>query len=202
MTSTFEALREATGKVRPPASHGCKPCEVVPGVWTAHFHDIEDSEALKKVAPSVTTVINCAPDKCPTKAGSYGDGVEVVVIDLLDDPEEYKKIDAMVEGPEKAEKKADLPKFPPEQLAGDAKKDFDRVIDLMEKAKSSGGASLVHCHASLSRSAVFVIAYLMKTEQLTAVQAVHKMKEQWDAVWPNDTFTKQLVEYEKELNNA
>jgi protein-tyrosine phosphatase len=194
-------VREATGKVRPPASHGCKPVEVVPGVWTAHFHDIEDIEALQKVSTGVTTVINCAPDKCPTKQGSYGKGVDVVVIDLLDDPEDYKKIDAMPEGPEKAKKKANLPAFPKEQLAGDAKKDFDRVVDLMEKAKASGGASLVHCHASLSRSAAFILAYLMKTEKLSAVEAVKKMKGQWDAVWPNDTFVKQLVEYEKEISS-
>lgn len=199
-TSTFETVRKATGKVRPPASHGCKPVEVVPGVWTAHFHDIEDAEALKKASPGVNLVINCAPDKCATKAGSYGDGIEVVVIDLLDDPEVMKKVDAMPEGPEKEKAKAELPKFPPEESAGDAKKDFDRVIEMMEKTRKSGGASMVHCHASLSRSAAFVVAYLMKTEKMTAVEAVKKMKTTWDAVWPNDTFVRQLCQYEIELN--
>ena len=33
--------------------------------------------------------------------GSYGEGIEVVVFDLLDDPAERKKVDAMPEGPEK-----------------------------------------------------------------------------------------------------
>jgi len=32
--STFEAVREATGLVRPPGSHGCKPVEILPGLWT------------------------------------------------------------------------------------------------------------------------------------------------------------------------
>ena len=33
--------------------------------------------------------------------GSYGEGIEVVVFDLLDDPPERKKVDGMPEGPEK-----------------------------------------------------------------------------------------------------
>ncbi len=35
----FVAFREVTGPIRPPASHGCPPVEVVPGLWTAHYHD-------------------------------------------------------------------------------------------------------------------------------------------------------------------
>ena len=36
MTS-FEAFREFTGWKRPGRDHGCKPVEIVPGLWTAHY---------------------------------------------------------------------------------------------------------------------------------------------------------------------
>ncbi|KAJ1425676.1 dual specificity phosphatase, partial [Ochromonadaceae sp. CCMP2298] len=62
-----------------------------------------------------------------------------------------------------------------------------------------GGATLIHCHASLSRSVAFILAYLMKTKALTALEAVEFMKPKWDAVWPNDKFVLQLIEYEQEL---
>jgi hypothetical protein len=46
-TSGFARLRAATGTVRPPGDHGCKPVEIVPGLWTAHFHDIDSPEKLR-----------------------------------------------------------------------------------------------------------------------------------------------------------
>ena len=96
--------RAATGGQRPKASHGCPPVEVLPGLWTAHFHDIEDREALLKAAPGITAVVNCAISQCPTKPGSYGDGIEVILIDLLDDPDKRKKVDAMSEGAPRSSK--------------------------------------------------------------------------------------------------
>ena len=54
--STFETLREVTGWVRPKHDHGCKPCTIVSGVWTAHYHDIDSKEKLAKVAPKVPHV--------------------------------------------------------------------------------------------------------------------------------------------------
>jgi protein-tyrosine phosphatase len=143
-------------------------------------------------------VINAGTDKCPTI--NYGEGIRTVTIDgLLDDPDPLKKVDAMADGPEKDAARTNLPVFPPEECAGDAKKDFARVNELIDGAIAEGGACLVHCHASLSRSVVFLLAYLMKTQGLSAVEAVHRMKPQWDATWPNDTFVAQLLEYEVEL---
>jgi len=147
--------------------------------------------------------VNCATEKCDTKTGSYGEGVEVLRIEgLLDDPDARKKVDAMPEGEEKEAARAALPSFPPEECAGDAKKDFERVITAMEAAKAGGGACMVHCYASLSRSVAFIMAYMMKTEKLTVVEAAKQMKEKWDAVWPNDSFVAQLIEYESELGVA
>lgn len=205
VTSTLAAVREVTGLQRSSHAHGCKPVEVLPGVWTAHFHDIEDAAALEKAtggAP-VKTVINCATEKCSTKTGSYGPDVEVLRVEgLLDDPEARKKVDAMAEGPEKEAAKAALPVFPAEECAGNAKQDFERVVAAMEAARSAGGASMVHCYASISRSVAFILAYMMRTQRMTVVEAAKQMKMQWDAVWPNDSFVEQLLEYERELGIA
>jgi protein-tyrosine phosphatase len=45
------------------------------------------------------------------------------------------------------------------------------MTKLTKLTQSSGGEVFVHCHASISRSAVFIIAYLMKHWKMTAVDA-------------------------------
>ena len=201
--AAFAAFRAKTGLVRPPASHGCPPTEILPGLWTAHFHEIEDEAQLKKAAPAVTCVVNAGCDKCPTQPGAYGDAVTLVRIEgLLDDPDAMKKVDAMPEGPEKVAARAALPAYTAEECAGDAKKDFERVNKIIADTRAAGGATLVHCHASLSRSVAFILAFIMKEQGCTACEAVDVMKPKWDATWPNNTFTKQLLEYEAELKAA
>jgi len=198
--ATYSSFRAATGTRRPPASHGCPPCEVVPGLWTAHFHDVDTLAKLSAAAPAVTVVVNAGCDKCPTKDGSYGPAIRVVTIDgLLDDPDPLKKVDAMPDGPDKDAARALLPSFAPEMCAGDARKDFERVNAIVDETIAAGGATLVHCHASLSRSVAFILAYLMSSRGLSLLEAVALMKPTWDAVWPNDTFSGQLIEYEREL---
>ena len=61
---------------------------------------------------------------------------------------------------------------------------------------------MIHCYASISRSAAFILAYMMKSQQITLEQAIKDMRAKWDATWPNDTFVEQLLEYEKELGLA
>ena len=112
--STFEQARAATGTIRPKAGHGCPPVLIVDGVWTAHFHDIDDLAKLTAVCGDIKCVVNCAIQQCPTVQGrldsaviadylsalhvhSYGDDIEVLLIDLLDDPEALKKAAAMPE---------------------------------------------------------------------------------------------------------
>ena len=91
MSTTFDVARDATGRVRPGHDHGCKPVEIVPGLWTAHFHDIEDIDQLRKACgPKVhlpvykhihmhmhghllgrmsrrnmASMLNSAPENCP-----------------------------------------------------------------------------------------------------------------------------------------
>ena len=99
---------------------------------------------------------------------------------------------------------------------GDAKRHFDRVILEMERTLLTGGGVprgvrldarrgvaaghvLVHCHASLSRSVAFLLAFFMKTKGMTLLEAGAFMKPKWDATWPCDRFVFQLMEYEREL---
>ena len=206
-TTTFASFREVTGLVRPPAAHGCPPVEIVPGLWTAHFHDIEDEPQLKKAAPAVTTIVNAATDKCHTQAGSYGADVKGVTIELLDDPDPLKKVDAMEEGAEKNAARAELYNsgvlhLAHNEAAGDARSHFGTVNAIIDETIAAGGATLVHCHASLSRSVAFILAYLMKSRKLGAAEAAALMKTKWSAVWPNNRFSVQLIEYEAELAAA
>ena len=70
------------------------------------------------------------------------------------------------------------------------------------KEVAAGGAAMVHCYASLSRSVVFILAYLMKTRGLTAAESAALMKSKWDATWPNDSFVTQLLRYEDDLRGV
>ena len=47
---------------------------------------------------------------------------------------------------------------------------FDRVNAAIDAARAAGGAGLVHCAASISRSAVFLLAYIMHTQKVTLAQ--------------------------------
>jgi hypothetical protein len=97
--STLAEIRALTGTVRPPGNHGNKPVEVIPGLWTATFADIETPEKLSAVAPSVTVVINAAAEACATGPGSYGDKVQVVRIEnFLDDPNPRKAVSPQLHG--------------------------------------------------------------------------------------------------------
>ena len=202
-SSSLASVRAVTTSRRPPGNHGCPGVEIIPGLWTAHFHDIETTDALRAVAPPVTVVVNVGTDKCPVV--SYGDGVRVVAIDLLDDPDELKAADNMPDGSDKDGVKSALL----ERLAtgddaglvpcGDARKDFETVNSLVDETLGGGGAVLIHCHASISRSAAFVLAYVMKTQRVTLAEATALLKSKWDACWPADSFVLQLIEYEKEL---
>jgi hypothetical protein len=65
----------------------------------------------------------------------YGPDVRVVIIDLLDDPDDVKHVDILPEGPAKDAARAALPVYPPEECAGDAKKDFELFYNLVETTK-------------------------------------------------------------------
>ena len=193
--TSFEAVREITGWVRPGHDHGCKPVEIVPGLWTAHYHDIDSLEKLKSAtggAP-IKLVVNSALCLCPARDGFYGPDVKVMEIPLEDDPDPRKLFDA---GKPTTSRCRD-PDVPLDQrCAGDALQHFDAVCTAVGATIASGGHALIHCMASLSRSVAFVLAYLMKAKRMPLLHACRFYKHKWDAVWPNDRFVLQLIEYE------
>ena len=177
----FEQVREITTNVRPPGTHGCKLTEIVPGLWTAHFEDINQTDSFTKlpITPPIGLVVNSAVayNQCPTYQGFYGPDIQVLSIPLYDDP---KVGEAHLH-------------------AGDAKQYFGVVNESITKTIASNKSVIVHCYASLSRSVCYLIAYLMETNNMSLLDATKFVKNKWDATWPNDSFVFQLIAYEKEL---
>jgi len=198
-TTTFEAFREATGWQRPGRDHGCPAVEVVPGVWTAHYHDIDSKEKLAQAtrgAP-IRLVVNSALCQCEARTGFYGPNVRVLEVPLEDDPDERKAFDAGKDGCQSA--CADPSVSPLKRCAGDIFPVFDSVNDEIDAVLKGGGAVLVHCHASLSRSAALILAYIMRQRRISLLAATKLTREKWDATWPCDRFGLALIEYEKRL---
>ena len=178
----FTAIRQITSYDRTPGTHGAKLTQVIPGLWTAHFNDIKEKDAFEKlteITPPMGLVVNAAVayDQCATCPGYYGPDVEVLMIDLFDDPKEGEA----------------------HTCAGDAKQYFRLVNSKIKATIESGKSVLVHCMASLSRSVVLIIAYLMESKSLTALDATIFLKNVWDPTWPNDRFVREMLEFEDEL---
>ena len=152
--STFEGFRQVTEWKRPGADHGCKPVEVVPGVWNAHYHNIDSKEKLFAAVPGIRLILNTATCQCAARTGFFGPDVEVLAIDLEDDPDERKKFDNG-QTVTSACANPDVPLS--KRFASDAKKDLARVNEATAKTIAEGGVVLVHCHASLSRSPAFIL---------------------------------------------
>ena len=90
------------------------------------------------------------------------------------------------------------------RCAGNAKKYFSSVSAKIHSIISEdGGDVLVHCHASISRSAVFILAYMLEYGgyNKSLPSAVAHMKSKWDATWPCDRFVMDLIELEESLDN-
>lgn len=184
MTS-FAAFREFTSWTRPGRDHGCPPVEIVPGLWTAHYHDIDSPEKLKSAtggAP-IKLVVNSALCQCASRDGFYGPNVKVMEIVLEDDPDPRKYFD---QGKPTTSNCKDGTVPLVNRFAGEAIADFDACSKAIDETLASGGHALVHCHASLSRSVAFLLAHLMRTRGLSLLGAAQLMKPKWDAVWPCD----------------
>lgn len=76
---------------------------------------------------------------------------------------------------------------------------FDEASDIIHNVALSGRRTLVHCVAGISRSASLVIAYLMKHQNLTLLEAYNHVKQKRSSIRPNCGFFKQLIEYENFL---
>ena len=73
---------------------------------------------------------------------------------------------------------------------------FERANEFMNKCKLSGGAVLVHCKYGISRSAAFVIAYLIKYMRYTTDSALKFLIQKRNQTKPNEGFMEQLYNYE------
>ena len=77
---------------------------------------------------------------------------------------------------------------------------METAINFIEQGKHYGSV-LVHCHKGISRSASFIIGYLMKKNSFTFIEALSHVQTCRPIVQPNDSFTAQLINYEVLLNN-
>ena len=71
---------------------------------------------------------------------------------------------------------------------------IDFIKEGIESPKAGG--TLVHCYAGVSRSAAFVVAYLMKANNWTLERAVAAVKAKRPTARPNSGFMKQLELFE------
>ena len=76
---------------------------------------------------------------------------------------------------------------------------FPMVFEFINNAFESSGRILVHCFAGKSRSASFVIAYLMKYQKMNYTNAFQYVKSHRAVVEPNLGFVLQLYAFEKTL---
>ena len=80
------------------------------------------------------------------------------------------------------------------------KSHFQACFDFIKEALGTqSGRVLVHCNAGISRSGTVVIAYIMKTRYLSLQEASGLVQTKRPKVRPNDGFSAQLKEFEKDL---
>ena len=77
---------------------------------------------------------------------------------------------------------------------------FEEANEYINYCKLEGNTLLVHCKFGISRSASFIIAYLIKYSKLSVEDALKFVKEKRSKINPNKGFINQLYEYEKWLN--
>ncbi|KAI1716309.1 dual specificity phosphatase, catalytic domain-containing protein [Ditylenchus destructor] len=79
---------------------------------------------------------------------------------------------------------------------------FDASIELIRKAKDTGGKALVYCAAGVSRSASLCIVGLMAIEGLTLREAYMEVVAQRPIIAPNHGFWRQMIAFEKKINGS
>ncbi|KAH8278801.1 hypothetical protein KR018_009757, partial [Drosophila ironensis] len=84
----------------------------------------------------------------------------------------------------------------------DLSQHFDEVADLIEEVRLSGGCTLIHCVAGVSRSASLCLAYLMKHAGMSLREAYKHVQSIRPQVRPNSGFFQQLRKYEVQLRGT
>ncbi|KAH9424876.1 uncharacterized protein LOC113791273 [Dermatophagoides pteronyssinus] len=78
---------------------------------------------------------------------------------------------------------------------------FDDVTDKIEQIHHRNQATIVHCMAGVSRSASFVIAYLIRYQRMSMKEAFEHAKRARSCINPNISFLGQLVEFERKCRD-
>ena len=80
---------------------------------------------------------------------------------------------------------------------------FYNIFQFIDTCLKSNGRILIHCRAGISRSASFIIAYLLhsKTYSTLKESLLHVIRQR-PIIRPNDSFQEQLIAYEFALNNT
>lgn len=78
---------------------------------------------------------------------------------------------------------------------------FDEVLNLIKEEYVAGGKTLVYCVAGISRSATLCIAYLMKYNNMTLRNAFRHLRSRRRIIRPNNSFFRQLIDFERRLYN-
>ena len=76
---------------------------------------------------------------------------------------------------------------------------FEELFNIIDKILKQNKKILIHCQAGISRSSTIVIAYLMKTKNLSYSKSLDFVREKRPIVDPNLGFIVQLMDYEKKL---
>ncbi|XP_072525193.1 dual specificity protein phosphatase 14 [Salminus brasiliensis] len=77
---------------------------------------------------------------------------------------------------------------------------FDSVVERIQQ--NHRGSTLVCCAAGRSRSPALIMAFLMKSEGLSLLQAYRRVLEVRPFIRPNAGFWRQLQEYERQLRHC
>jgi protein-tyrosine phosphatase len=77
---------------------------------------------------------------------------------------------------------------------------LDSAFKFIEEGRHYGNV-LVHCHKGVSRSASFVIGYLMRKSEFTFDEALSFVQSVRPVVQPNEAFIIQLQSYNPHINN-
>jgi len=75
---------------------------------------------------------------------------------------------------------------------------FEESTAFIDSAMRTGGKVYVHCQQGISRSATFIIAYLMMKRGMSAKEAVSAVRRK-RSIFPNDGFFEQLCDLELRL---
>ena len=90
-------------------------------------------------------------------------------------------------------------RFPDHETHHITKKEINDVVDFIHKNLNKAGVVLVHCHKGISRSATFVIAYLIKYEGYTDEAAIDLVHARHPNTNPNQGFREQLDDWNNKL---